>query len=867
MRYKTELLAVSLVFVVAIPAFGQAPEAAKPAEQTPSTQRYANMPEEAVPYRKFSKPYKEWYLTEDTLAYNGAARERTIEEIGESPTVNIGFLGPLQNNPEAPYGQAMLKGAQLALEEANARGGFGGNNRVMGKQYVLKIHDDVAQWGASSTEAVKMAFDEHVVAVLGSIDGASTHIMLRVNLKLEVPIMDTGTTDPTVTETRIPWLIHNFPDDRQQGYALADFIFKQRNLKRIGVIRTQSRYARVGVAKFVDSAKRLGHVPVLEVKFERGDQDFLTQLKMLKNARLDGVVIWGEAGEAGLILKQMRETGMKQPVFGASRMDYSLLLEKAGSAAEGLVTTAALDESRTDAKWQEFAKKFSEKYGMQPDAYAAYAYDGMNMLVAAIEKAGLNRGKDHGCVPRLPGKKLRRGDGPGRIRSYAKQYCPGDNGAGGKREIRALESQKGQRGEGPVRRGRPLMDVRRQSRWNGSRHGLMLVAWVMSAGVSTLLAQTETPAVTPYASMDPGKVDYRGPDREKSRDLKNGEVRIGILLPMQGKRVPEGKLLLQAAQIAIDEENRARPLANGQRLAVVVEDESGPWGQASSAMVRLVMQDEAVALITGIDGNIAHQAEQIANKVGIPVVTLSSDPTTTRINIPWIFRVGPSDREQARAMASEIYGTKGSQRKVLLITEVGHDGRIGGEEFTKAVATLRETPPEHVEINPENFSSSTIEQSVKARGAKVVVLWTGPEIAKQLLPGLHAGGELTAIYLCQKAADFLPWGGTETAKEANAVYFTVGSGIGRGEFGRRYREETGNEPGMAAQLMNEAVKTIAAAVRQAGNNRARVRDQLAASEVGEVTGGVVSFDAAGNVNEEFKLVRVDAGVGAVAAPR
>ena len=88
----------------------------------------------------------------------------------------------------------------------NARGGFGGNNRTTGKLYVLKIHDDVAQWGASSTEAVKMAFDEHVVAVLGSIDGASTHIMLRVNLKLEVPIMDTGTTDPTVTETRIPWV-------------------------------------------------------------------------------------------------------------------------------------------------------------------------------------------------------------------------------------------------------------------------------------------------------------------------------------------------------------------------------------------------------------------------------------------------------------------------------------------------------------------------------------------------------------------------------------------------------------------------------------------------------------------------------------
>jgi branched-chain amino acid transport system substrate-binding protein len=393
MRHERGIFALTVLFACAIPVLAQTPQPTKPAEQKPTTERYANMPEEAVPYRKFSKPYKEWFVSDDTLTYNGAARERVDQEILDSPTVNIGFLGPLQNNPEAPYGQAMLHGAQLAIEEANARGGFGGNNRVSGKQYVLKIHDDVAQWGASSTEVVKMAFDEHVVAVLGSIDGASTHIMLRVNLKLEIPIMDTGTTDPTVTETRIPWVIHNFPDDRQQGYALAEYVFKELNLKRIGVIRTQSRYGRVGVAKFFDEAKRLGRVPVLEVKFDRGDQDFSTQLHMLKTARIDGLVIWGEAGEAGLLLKQMREAGMKQPVFGASRLDYPLLLEKAGPAAEGLVTTTALDESRPDAKWQEFQKKFNEKYGTQPDAYAAYAYDGMNMLVAAIERAGMNRGK------------------------------------------------------------------------------------------------------------------------------------------------------------------------------------------------------------------------------------------------------------------------------------------------------------------------------------------------------------------------------------------------------------------------------------------------------------------------------------------
>jgi branched-chain amino acid transport system substrate-binding protein len=380
--------------LVSVPALAQSPDAEKSSNQAPAaTQRYANMPEDAVPYRKFTKPYKEWYLTDDTLAYNGAARERTSAELEDAETVRIGFLGPLENNPESPYGIAMLHGAQLALEQANAKGGYRAPGAAQAKLYELKVHSDSAQWGASSTEAVKMVFDEHVVGVLGAVDGASTHIMLRVSLKLEFPIMDTATTDPTVTETRIPWLIHDFPDDRQQGYALAAAVFKERKLKRIGVIRTQSRYARVGVQKFFDEAKRLGHVPALEVKFERGDQDFSTQLRMLQNAHVDGVVVWGEVPEAARILKQMRAMGMKPPVFGPSRLCYAQIIEAAGPAAEGLVTTSAIDPTRGDSRWMDFQRVYRAKFHEEPDAYAAYAYDGTNLLIAAVEKAGLNRGK------------------------------------------------------------------------------------------------------------------------------------------------------------------------------------------------------------------------------------------------------------------------------------------------------------------------------------------------------------------------------------------------------------------------------------------------------------------------------------------
>ncbi len=356
-------------------------------ETVKPTPRYANMPTEAVPYRRFTKPYYDWFVQENTIEYNGAAEKRPDGDPAELKEIAIGLFEPVENNPESIFGIPALHGAELAVEEANARGGY------KGKPFVLKIHNESALWGASSTELVKMLFNENCWGMVGCVDGQNCHIALRVTLKLELPIVDTGTTDPTVTETRIQWLMHNFPDDRQQGYTLADYVFKTLKLKRVGVLRTQTRYARIGVAKFNDQARRMGRQPVLEVKFERGDKDFSNQLRMLRDAKVEGVVIWGEAAEAGLILKQMRATGMNQPVFGSSRLAYPQLLEIAGPAAEGLVVTAALNPTRPDPKWQSFREAYIAKFHEEPIDYSAYAYDGMNTLIAAIEKTGLNRGR------------------------------------------------------------------------------------------------------------------------------------------------------------------------------------------------------------------------------------------------------------------------------------------------------------------------------------------------------------------------------------------------------------------------------------------------------------------------------------------
>ncbi|MGC1872661.1 MAG: ABC transporter substrate-binding protein [Acidobacteriaceae bacterium] len=382
------VLVIALAGLLPTCAVSQSNAAQSSAAKAATIMPYADMPPAAMPYGRYRKPYKEWFVDSSTLDYDGAARERSDVNLTALKTVNIGFLGPLDaDNMDSPYGVAMLHGSQLAIEEANARGGYDG------KPFALNVHDDLPLWGASSMAIVDMVYKDHDVAMLGSVDSASTHIELRATLKLELPIMDTATNDPTVTQTRVPWLLHNFPDDRQQGYALADYIFNQQHLKRVGILQVNNRYGRAGKDIFFETARRIGHQPIVEVWFAPDATDFSAQLETLKASGIDGLVIWGNASQAGQILKQMRAMGMQQPVFASSRECYPQVIKIAGPAAEGLVMISAIDPNRSDPAWQQFQQRFRERFHTEPDAYAAYAYDGMNMLIAAIQAAGPNRGK------------------------------------------------------------------------------------------------------------------------------------------------------------------------------------------------------------------------------------------------------------------------------------------------------------------------------------------------------------------------------------------------------------------------------------------------------------------------------------------
>lgn len=382
-------------------------------------------------------------------------------------------------------------------------------------------------------------------------------------------------------------------------------------------------------------------------------------------------------------------------------------------------------------------------------------------------------------------------------------------------------------------------------------------------------AQTVPATAKPYATLDREAVTYRGPGRESEKNLPQGVAAIGLILPLQGRQEVEGKALLAAAELALKEEQAAGPLPDGRRLILAARDESGPWGQASSEILKLIEQDHSLALITSANGGIAHQAEQISNKLGVPILTLASDATTTEVNMPWLYRLGPSDVDQARVFVERIYVELGL-RKVLVISQADHDGRTGSNEFDKAGRSLQMPAPDRLELAlaVSVTEPKSLPDRIRTTNPQAVVLWTDAELAAPLLSLLRQTAPGAPIFVCTKAVQT----GFDASHEISSALQTKEP---RGEggtwtvaprpevqseetraFTKRYISDTGTAPGYGAFQIHDAVRMIAASLRSAGTNRVLLRDVLASGAKFHGLAGTYSFDSAGNLTQEFAIVQI-----------
>lgn len=627
---------VGLIVLLACAVWAQAPAPCACGKNPPgppaprSLKPYTGAPEDLRPFSKFTVPYYEYY--QDLVEYNGAARDLPDPDLKDLAEIRIGFLAPLYDHPDQVLGNLMFNGASMAIEEANANGGYGGkpfrlithndyDNWQNSSAAVTGVSKESAIWGAASNDAVRMIYDDKVWAMFGSISSESTHIALRLTLKAETPLVNSASTDPTIPETIIPWYFTDIQDDRVQGYTLARHIYTELGMKRVAILRVNDRYGRFGVLKFKDASRRLGHPVVIEQKFMRGDIDFRRQLQVIQDSRVDAIVLWTDIAPAAMILQQMQELGMKQRVFGSHRTIGSDLLRLAGSAAEGFEAVYPFDPSRTDPRWLDFQVRYEARYHEKPDHFAALAYDQMRILLDAICRAGLNKG---------------------RIRDA----------------LTGITNYRGVTGE-------MVFDP------NCKNIAPLFLAHVHNGQIEYRRITMERP----YAQVGQEGVPYVGPP---TPDENSSDLRVGIFGPKADEAIHSREVLQLLSTLD----------AHGAHLSLIAIPSETSWGKASSGLVKAVYQDRVLAVIA-LDRASSHLAEQIGVKAFVPVMAISSDRALTSTNIPWIVRLpeGSSLQNALDCLSAAI--TQSGPNRALLRDTLVSGKPLAGLRFSPTGELLR----------------------------------------------------------------------------------------------------------------------------------------------------------------------------------
>ena len=304
--------------------------------------------------------------------------EKTKEE-----TWKIGGIGPITGGA-AIYGIAVQNGAQIAVDEINAAGGING--------YPIEFSfEDDEHNPEKSVNAYNALKDWGMEMLLGTVtSGPCTAVAAEAaadNMYVLTP--SASSTDVLADKTNVFQVCFTDPN---QGVGSAQFIGENAMATKVAVIYDSSDVYSTGIyEKFAAEAeKQPFEIVVAEAFTADSNTDFSVQLQKAKSAKADLVFLPIYYQQAALILTQANDMGYKPTFFSCDGMDGILGVDNFDtSLAEGVVLLTPFVADATDGATVNFVKQYKEAYGETPIQFAADAYDGMYIIKAALEKAGI----------------------------------------------------------------------------------------------------------------------------------------------------------------------------------------------------------------------------------------------------------------------------------------------------------------------------------------------------------------------------------------------------------------------------------------------------------------------------------------------
>jgi branched-chain amino acid transport system substrate-binding protein len=297
--------------------------------------------------------------------------------------VTVAVAGPMTGG-ESAFGRQMKNGAEMAVADINAAGG------VNGKKLALDIEDDACDPKQARSVAEKIAGSK-IPFVAGHYCSSSSIPASEAYADGNVLQITPASTNPLFTERKLWNVARVCGRDDQQGLVAAQYIAKNFKGKNIAILNDKTTYGK-GLAD--ETKKALNKAGITEKMYEsynKGDKDFNAIVSRLKRDNIDLVYVGGYHQESGLILRQMRDQGLKTILMAGDALADKEYASITGPAGEGTLFTFGPDP-RNKPTAKKIVEAFKAK-NIDPEGYTLYTYAAMQVWSQAAKKAGTTDAK------------------------------------------------------------------------------------------------------------------------------------------------------------------------------------------------------------------------------------------------------------------------------------------------------------------------------------------------------------------------------------------------------------------------------------------------------------------------------------------
>jgi branched-chain amino acid transport system substrate-binding protein len=330
------------------------------------------------------------------LALGGCAKDS-----GKGP-LKIGGLFSI-TGPNSFLGEPERNSMQLLAEQINAKGG------INGRPLELVIYDDGGDETKARLNAEKLIDKDKVLAIVGpSLTGTTMAIIPTVE-KAQVPLISCAAGVKITTPVK-KWVFKTPQTDVMAVAKIYEFM-KRQGIGKIAILTVSNAFGDSGREQLIQQAASSGFQIVAEEKYGANDVDMTSQLTKIRGLSPDAIVCWGTNPGPAVIARNMQQLGIKVPLYQSHGIASKKFIDLAGTAAEGiilptgkiLVAKTLPDSDPQKAVLLKYAADYEAKYKSAVSGFGGYAWEGLDMIALALQKAGADRAKIRDEIEKING--------------------------------------------------------------------------------------------------------------------------------------------------------------------------------------------------------------------------------------------------------------------------------------------------------------------------------------------------------------------------------------------------------------------------------------------------------------------------------